>query len=288
MTLTVLARALALVALLTAKVAAAELQVVATSPAANATAPATTTVRVDLDRRPVDAVTLSAATFRVFGRGSGTATGTLANGGQSIVLTPARPFSAGEVVLVNLSHDLAAADGSPLRAAGFAFQFTVATQPTARSFTLIDTISNRTGGPSGPPTRIYGAQATDLNGDGFLDLATVNVVSADVRVALNRADGTGLYQSFVAPTAIGDESSPNEPADFGNDGKTDGCFSAADGQNVTVLLGAGDGSYASSQTIALGGAPHGIAVLDVDGDADLDIVDANHGANDLAVLINDG
>jgi FG-GAP-like repeat/Bacterial Ig-like domain len=268
---------------------AAELHVLATTPRANAMAPATTSVRVELDA-PVDPATVSAATFRVFGRGSGTASGTLAVAGDglAITLTPTRPFSAGEVVLVNLSHDIGALDGTPLRAAGYAFQFTVATKPTARAFDLVDTISNRTGGPSGPQTRIYGAQATDLNGDGFLDLATVNEVSADVRVALNRADGSGLYQPFLAPVAIGDESSPNEPADFDDDGKTDGCFSAADGQSVTVLLGAGDGTYASSQTIALGGAPHGIAVLDVDGDGDLDIVDANHGANGLALMRNDG
>jgi hypothetical protein len=250
-------------------------------------ASAMTTVRIDFDR-PLDPSTISAATIRVFGRGSGTAGGSfaLSNGDQSVTLTPARPFSAGEVVLVNLSHALAAADASPLRSAGYAFQFTVATQPTARSFQLIDTISNRSS--PGITTRIYGAQATDLNGDGFLDLATVNEVSADVRVALNRGDGSGLFAAFLAPEKIAEESSPNEPADFDNDGNTDGCFSAANGQSVTVLLGNGDGTYGSTQTIALGGAPHGIAVLDVDGDADLDIVDANRASSNLALLLNDG
>ena len=81
--------------------------------------------------------------------------------------------------------------------------------------------------PGGPQTRIYGAQATDLNHDGFLDLATVNEVSADVRVTLNTRRRHGLYGPFLTPKPIGLESSPNEQADFDNDGKTDGCFSAA-------------------------------------------------------------
>ncbi len=266
---------------------AAPLQVVGVSPTRNAMASAASVVRVDFDQA-VDPATISAATFRVFGRGTGTASGalTLSNGNHSVTLTPTRPFSAGETVLVNLSHAITAADASPLRSAGYAFQFTIATQPTARVFTLIDTISNRSS--PGIATRIYGAQATDLNGDGFLDLATVNEISADVRVTLNRADGSGLFQSFLAPQAIAEESSPNEPADFDNDGETDGCFSAADGEAVTVLRGNGDGTYGSTQTIALAGAPHGVAVLDVDGDADLDIVDANYGTSKLALMLNDG
>ncbi len=268
-------------------VSAADLQVVAVSPARNAMAAATTTVRIDFDR-PLDPATVTRDTFRVFGRGTGTATGTFAfsNANQSVTLTPARPFSAGEVVLVNLSHAIAAADTSALRSAGYAFQFTIATLPTARSFQRIDTISNR----SSPvvATRIYGAQATDLNHDGFLDLATVNEVSSDVRVALNRGDGSGLYGAFLEPEKIAEESSPNEPADFDNDGHTDGCFSAANGQAVTVLLGNGDGTYGSTQTIDLGGQPHGIVVLDVDGDADWDIVDADRSGGVLAVMRNDG
>jgi FG-GAP-like repeat len=206
------------------------------------------------------------------------------NANQTATLTPSRALAVGEVVAVNLSHDIKGADASTLRAAGYATQFSTAVAPGAGSFTEIDTFSNRTG----PQTRIYGAAATDLNGDGWVDLATVNEVSADVRVFLNTADGSGLFGSMLPPEPIGVESSPNEPADFNNDGIADLCTSAADDANVTILLGAGDGTFSSSQTIALGGEPHGIAVLDVDGDGDPDIVDANVGSNNLALLINNG
>src|SRR5262245_14504134 len=90
--------ATAVVVALAATASAAELQVVATQPARNVMAPARTAVRIDFDQ-PVDPATVSAATVRVFGRGSGTAAGTLtlSNGDRSVTLTPARAFSAGEI-----------------------------------------------------------------------------------------------------------------------------------------------------------------------------------------------
>ena len=277
------------VALLPVVADAATLAVTGTNPPQNGTGSRTTTIEVTFDR----AVTLAQFNgdrFRVFGRGTGTKTGTfsLTNANQTVVFTPDDPFSAGEIVRVNLKNTLVAADASPIRAAGFAFQFTVAVQAGTRDFEYRNALSNRTGGPGGPQTRIYGAQATDLNHDGFLDLATVNEVSGDVRVTLNQANGTVTYGAFLSPEGVGLESSPNEQADFDNDGNTDGCFSAASGQSVTVKLGNGNGTYGSSQTINLTGQPHGIAVLDVDGDADWDIVDANVDDDELAMMLNDG
>ena len=268
-----------------------EMAVTATVPALNGMAPATTLVAVTFDH----AVTLgqfNGDRFRVFGRGTGTKTGTftLSNANQTVTFTPDEPFSAGEIVYVNLKNDLVAADASTFRSAGYAFQFTVASQPGAMTFQFLNVMYNRDGGvEGGPHTQIYGAQATDLNHDGYLDLATVNEVSSDVRVALNTADGSGLYFPFMTPESIGLESSPNEQADFDNDGDTDGCFSAAqDGGQVHILEGNGDGTYGSAQVITLGGAPHGIAVLDVDGDADWDIVDARVDGSNLALMLNDG
>ena len=46
---------------------------------------------------------------------------------------------------------------------------------------------------------------------------------------------------------IGVESSPNEPADFDNDGKIDVAVSRRPGDGVSILLGAGDGTFSSSQ-----------------------------------------
>jgi hypothetical protein len=267
--------------------AQAQIQVVSTTPALNATAATGAAISIEFDR-PLDTTAINADTFRVYGRWSGTVRGTyvFSNGNRIATLVPDDPFSAGEIVFVNLSHDIRGADASALRAAGYAYQFVTAVAGSAATFEEIDSFSNRTGSQ----TRIYGASAADLNGDRFLDLATINEVSGDVRVFLNRADGTGLYGPMLPPEDIGLEASPNEPADFDNDGRMDLCVAAAMDDNVWILRGAGDGTFSSVQEVELppGAEPHGITPIDVDGDGDLDIVNANVGSNDLSLMLNDG
>ena len=194
---------------------------------------------------------------------------------------------AGEVVHVNLSHDVKGADASPLRSAGYTYQFRIQTRPRrARSRRSRADLEPRH--PS-VNTHLYGAMAGDLNHDGFVDLTTVNEDSADLRVTLNRADGTGPVRPLPHPVpAIGVESSPNESCDLDNDGNTDIAVSSTDDGSVFIVLGNGDGTWASAQEVPLGANPetHGVAVLDIDGDGDWDVVNANHAASNLAVMVN--
>jgi FG-GAP-like repeat/Bacterial Ig-like domain/FlgD Ig-like domain len=263
------------------------LAVVSTAPARHTMAPVGTSITVNFDR-PVATATITASSFRVFGRWSGTKSGafSFSNGNQSVTFTPSAPFSGGEGVIVNLAETITGADAMPLRTQGYAFAFRALAAPSDLAFAAIDSISNRS--TPEEQTRIYGASASDLDEDGYLDLTTVNEVSGDVRVCLNRGDGSGLYDDFLPPVGIGFEASPNEPADFNNDGHADLCISATTSENVYVLLGAGDGTFFSTQAIATGDAPYGIAPLDVDGDGDLDIVNACNLSNNLALFINNG
>ena len=52
-------------------------------------------------------------------------------------------------------------------------------------------------------------------------------------------------EDFKTPFAIGPESSPNETADFDDDGKIDLAVSATDGGGVWIVRGAGNGKFAS-------------------------------------------
>jgi len=282
---------LALAALLVgaAPVGAAEPLVVSTSPARHTFAPAGSAIAITFDQALLTS-SVDGDSFRVFGQQTGPAAGavTFSNANKTLTLTPAQPFSAGEVVLVNLSHDILAADSTPLRSAGYAFQFTVSSSFATRDFTEIDVMSNRIGGAQ---TRIYGALAADLDGDRWIDLTTVNEVSGDLRVFINKADGTGLYDDFLQPPyAIGLEASPHEPFDADNDGNIDIAVSATTSEGVWIARGDGDGTFSGSQSISIltGDEPHGIAVLDADGDGDLDIVNAAYGDDELATLLNDG
>ena len=187
--------------------------------------------------------------------------------------------------MVILSHDLQGTDGASLRAAGYSYQFWTAAAPSAMSFREIGVLETR----DGRLTRAYGGSASDLNGDGWLDLCLVNEVSADVRVFLNRADGTGLYEPLLEPAfPVGEGASPNEPSDFNHDGNVDLCVANTGEDSVSVLLGNGDGTFGPQQEIIVGGTPRGIAVLDADGDGDVDIVSTSDTASHLALLVNDG
>lgn len=268
--------------------AAAELSVVSISPARHALAtPLRTSISVTFNQ-PVDRSSVTPLSFHVFGRWSGTATGSFSysNGDTTVTFRPAGLFSAGESVLVLLSHDLRAADGTSLRSAGYAWKFWTRTRATAMSFAQLTTMDAR--GPGGAQTRIYGGLGADLNRDGACDITLVNEVSADLRVFLNRNDGTGLYHDFLPPEPINFESSPNETGDFNRDGLIDVCVASSYTAVISILLGNGDGTFNPQQTVAVGNQPHGIAVLDVDGDGDLDIATANTQSNNVALSLNNG
>jgi hypothetical protein len=275
-----------LLALLPLPTSAAPLQVTGLAPGRNSVAQPTTNVAITFDKAVVSG-SITSGTFRVFGRASGPKTGTFtfSNGNQTVTLHPSEPFSAGETVRVNLSHDIQAMDLTFLRTAGYAYQFQVACTPSSGDFQEIDVFSNRI---NNQQTRIYGAAASDFNEDQWIDLATINEVSADVRVCLNTADGSGLFQPFLPPQTIGVESSPNDPADFNNDGRVDLCVAAYDDDAVWVLLGAGNGTFSTITRYPVGLLARGIAALDVDGDGDADIVNANSGSDFLSMMINDG
>src|SRR6185436_5248063 len=130
------------------------------------------------------------------------------------------------------------------RAGGYTVMFTTAVAPSPGHFRRLTTLSDRDA--TGAQTRIYGGLACDLNRDGWCDMTMVNEVSADLRVFLNRADGSGLFQPMLSTyTPIPFESSPNRPADFDRDGFID-IVTTSDGDNkITIAYGNGDGTFRS-------------------------------------------
>ncbi len=278
--------ALAALMLAVPAVAGADVVTVASvSPAARAlTAPVGATIAVEFDR-PIAPASVTRDTFWAFARWSGAVEGAISfeNGNRTARLTPDFPFTNGESVMVILSNAIEGADGTPFRPAGYSYQFWTVAGTCGMVYDEIDVMT--TGGNTIP----YGGIASDLDGDRFLDITTVNEATADLRIYMNRADGTGLFDPVVTNYDVGDRASPSEPSDFNRDGNVDITTADIDDDTVSVLLGNGDGSFGPRQTLVVGDAPRGIAVLDVDGDGDIDIVNTNSGAgSDLSIHFNDG
>ncbi|MCP4202639.1 MAG: hypothetical protein GY769_11975 [bacterium] len=265
------------------------LTVVAVSPAARSlAADVDSSITVEFDR-PVLTSSVSPASFWAFGRWSGAATGTYAfgNGDRTVTLTPDRRFSAGETVMVLLSRDLQAMDGSFLRDAGFSFQFWTRSRGAGFGFSEIDRFSTRTSPEI--TTRAYGGFGSDLDGDGFLDLTIVNEDTNDLRTFLNRGDRSGRFHDFLRPTAATENvPSPSEPTDFDRDGNVDVVVANTQDDSVSVFLGNGDGTFQPASHYSVGGEPRGVAVLDADGDGDVDIAATSFFDGQVAVLFNDG
>lgn len=270
--------------------AGTDLTVVSVEPVPRSTlTPVHTAISVTFDRpiKPESIVPLQS--FWIFGKWSGTATGTyvVVDNNTTVKFLPDQRFSAGEQVMVILSHHIEAADGTFLRPGGYSYQFWIRPNPADMDFVQIDTLTTRTI-PS-QTSRAYGGIASDLNGDRFLDMTIVNEDTADLRVFLNKANATGLFHPFTQPTyPVGPQASPSEPSDFNRDGNTDICVANINDQSVSILLGNGDGTYRPQQKVIVGSQPRGIAVLDFDGDGDVDIVNTNFGSNNLSKLTNNG
>ncbi len=141
----------------------------------------------------------------------------------------------------------------------------------------------------------------DFNGDGVVDVVTVNSNSTDntVSVLLGNGglagqinpDGTvNNLPIFQSPLiyAVGSRPAGIVTGDFNADGKPDIAVANTGDGTVSVLYGKGDGTFQPAVTLIVGNAPVGIAAGDIDGDGNLDLVVANSGDGTLSVLRGNG
>jgi type II secretory pathway component GspD/PulD (secretin) len=143
--------------------------------------------------------------------------------------------------------------------------------------------------------------AANFSGGTLPDLAVANENDNTISVLLNQDKGNFVAQSQSPFTLAKNETAPVAMASgiFGNtttnsNGVTvspeDLVIANSTSNNVTVLLGNGDGTFAeaSGSPFAVGTDPSSVVVADFNGDGNLDFAVANKGDNTISVFKGDG
>jgi len=95
---------------------------------------------------------------------------------------------------------------------------------------------------------------------------------------------------FGNPSTFPTGSNPVSVAlgDLNRDGDLDMVSANAGSNDVSVLLGTGNGSFGAKSDFAVGTSPKGVALGDMNGDGIADIVAVNAGSNNVSVLLGTG
>jgi hypothetical protein len=133
----------------------------------------------------------------------------------------------------------------------------------------------------------YTLTVADLNADGKPDVVVDNYASGTLSILPGNGDG-----SFQSPSIIQvPDSRAMAVGDLNHDGKAD--IVLADSGNApvaSVLLGNGNGTFQAPTTVATGPYPSSVAIADVNGDGNPDLLATNEplGADSVSVLLGNG
>lgn len=143
-------------------------------------------------------------------------------------------------------------------------------------------------GDIGTPTSVVVA---DVNGDGWPDVIITDSDDAGtgVHVLLNNGDGT-LGPEKVYASGLAGTPGPQAvvAANLNGDGKYDLITANGTQDSISVLLNAGDGTFAAPVSYGTGADPVSLAVADVNADGWLDVVTSDSGDDTVSLLLNNG
>ena len=128
----------------------------------------------------------------------------------------------------------------------------------------------------------------DLNGDGKSDMVTLG--SEGISILINIGTCSLSCSTIAAPLQMTVGGAPYGLAtgDFNRDGKVDAAASARSTNDVSLVLGNGDGTFNAGVTVVVGTDPDSAVAGDFNRDGNLDLAVANSGSGNASVLLGNG
>jgi hypothetical protein len=119
--------------------------------------------------------------------------------------------------------------------------------------------------------------ANPAPGGGTLNVVFLPISTPTPTVSFSRTDITTGSGATTAGTG-----------DFNGDGKLDLVISNNGSDNVSILLGNGDGTFQTHKDYAVGSDPSTVLVGDFNNDGKLDLAVRNEGSGTIAILLGNG
>ena len=160
---------------------------------------------------------------------------------------------------------------------GILFRFDYTTFQSGKTYSSEDSL--------GP----WGIVAGDFNNDNYQDLAVAFYKSDNIGVLLGY--GNGSFGVIIThPTGNGSEPNSLATHDFNDDGRLDIVVANSGTGNIVILLGYGNGSFATIETYSTGkySDPSAVVIIDINNDDRMDIIVANWGTNNIGILFGCG
>ena len=129
--------------------------------------------------------------------------------------------------------------------------------------------------------------ASDVNGDGHVDLATLGALFDGISLFQNRGDGS--FGEATRLGQVGKEPSAAVACDLDGDQDVDFAVANSRSNDVSILINSGKATFLDPLLLPVQAlTPLSITAADLDADGDLDLITSNSNSGNLSVFWNSG